>query len=202
MASKVIIEMELFPVLEFGLFNGWILFAVLVILEGLMFLLYPREVVSRLTYFDRSRWSKSQRISFAVGKTFSLICIILIVFTPLRLWTAGLGAGVGIFAFGIAGLAASVTTFRKAPLDKPVTSGPYRFSRHPQQVFLFTIFTGISIAVGSWAVLIVLFISKLLNSAGDRAEEQACLDYYGKAYRQYMEEVPRYLLFGGHTKKS
>jgi protein-S-isoprenylcysteine O-methyltransferase Ste14 len=62
---------------------------------------------------------------------------------------------------------------------------------------LFTIFTGISIAIGSWIALTVLLISRVLNSGGDRAEEQACLDYYGESYRKYMEEVPRYLLFKG-----
>ncbi len=196
------IEMELFPALELGLYNGWTLFMILVIAEGLMFLLYPRDVVSRLTDFDRSKWSVGQRISFAIGKTFSLICIVLIILTPLKLGTLGLGLGIIIFALGLAGLAASVITFRRTPSDRPVTTGPYRFSRHPQQVSLFTLFTGISIAIGSWIAFLVLILSRLLNSAGDRAEEQACLEYYGNSYREYMEQVPRYLLFGGRIEKT
>ncbi|UCH03922.1 MAG: isoprenylcysteine carboxylmethyltransferase family protein [Candidatus Thorarchaeota archaeon] len=198
-ADEMTIEMELFPELELGLYNGWILFVILVAAEVLMFLLFPRDVVSRLTDFDRSKWSKSQRISFALGKTFSLICIILIVLTPLKLGTIGLGLGIAIFAIGLTGLAASVITFRRTSPDRPVTTGPYRFSRHPQQVSLFTIFTGISIAIGSWVAFLALILSRLLNSAGDRAEEQACLEYYGDSYQEYMERVPRYLLFGGRT---
>ena len=200
-AVEMTIEMELFPAFELGLYNGWILFLILAIAEGLMFLLFPREVVSRLTDFDRSKWTKAQRISFTTGKTFSLICIILIVFTPLKLGTLGCGIGVVIYALGLAGLAASVITFRKAPTDRPATTGPYRFSRHPQQVSLFIIFTGISIAIGSWIAFLVLLISRILNSAGDRAEEQACLDYYGESYQEYMEQVPRYLLFGGRITR-
>jgi protein-S-isoprenylcysteine O-methyltransferase Ste14 len=115
--------------------------------------------------------------------------------------TLGFGIGVAIFILGLLGLAASVITFRRAPLDRPVTVGPYRFSRHPQQVSLFTIFTGISIAIGSWIVLLVLLISRILNSAADRAEEQACLDFYGESYREYMEQVPRYLLFKGRISQ-
>jgi len=195
--DEMTIEMELLPALELGLFNGCILFLILVTTEGLMFPLFPREVVSRLTDFDRSKWSRAQRISFATGKIFSLICIILIVFTPLKLGTLGFAVGVIVFALGLAGLIYSVITFKKAPPDRPATTGPYRFSRHPQQVSLFTIFTGISIAIGSWIAFTVLLISRALNSAGDRAEEQACLGYYGELYREYMEEVPRYLLFKG-----
>jgi protein-S-isoprenylcysteine O-methyltransferase Ste14 len=201
LGGEMSIEMELFPALELGLYNGWILFLILVISEGLMFLIFPREVVSRLTDFDRSKWSKTQRISFATGKTFSLICIILIVFTPLKMGTLGCGIGVTIFSLGLAGLAASVITFRRASLDRPVTGGPYRFSRHPQQVSLFTILTGISIAIGSGIAFLILLISRILNSAGDRAEEQACLDYYGESYREYMEQVPRYLLFKGRISR-
>lgn len=196
------IVMEFFPVLEIGLLNGWILFAVLVFSEVLMFLLYPRDVVARLTSFDRSKWSKGQKISFATGKTFSLICIVLFVFTPLRLGTIGFYLGLVIFGAGLTSLVWSVTTFRRASLDVPVTTGPYRFSRHPQQVSLFTIFTGISIAMGSWIALIVVALSRLLNSAGDRAEEQTCLDYYGDSYKEYMEKVPRYLLIGGRSTKT
>ncbi len=199
-ADEMSFEMEIFPVLELGLYNGWILFLILAITEGLMFLLFPREVVSRLTSFDRSKWSRGQRISFAAGKTFSLICIILIVLTPLKLGTLGCGIGVVVFVFGLAGLIASVITFRKAPSDRPATTGPYRYSRHPQQVSLFTIFTGISIAIGSWIAFLVLLLSRILNSAGDKAEEQECLEYYGESYQEYMEQVPRYLLFGGRIK--
>ncbi len=194
--------MELFPVLEIGLSNGWILLAILVATEGLMFLFYPRDVTSRLTDFDRSRWSKKQRISFAIGKTFSLVCIILFILTPLKLSTINFGLGVAIFAIGLTTLIASVHTFRKAPLEQPVITGPYRFSRHPQQVSLFTLFTGISIAIGSWIAFLVLILSRILNSAGDRAEEKECLEYYGDSYKEYMEKVPRYLLFRRKAKVS
>ena len=196
----MVIEMELFPALEIGLFNGWILLAILVLTELLMFTVYPRDVASRLTDFDRSKWTKRQRVSFATGKTFSLICIVLIVFTPLRLGTLGLFLGGIIFCAGLMVLIAAVHTFRHAPKDKPATTGPYQFSRHPQQIGLFLIINGIAVAVGSWAIVLVEIISRTLTSAGDRAEEQACLEYYGDSYRKYMEQVPRYLLFGGKSK--
>ncbi len=194
--------MEFFPVLEIGLYNGWILFAILVASEGLMFLFYSRNVTSRLTDFDRSKWSTGQRISFVIGKTFSLVCIILFVLTPLKLSTINFGLGVVIFAIGLTALIASVHTFGKAPLEQPVTTGHYRFSRHPQQVSLFTLFTGISIAIGSWIAFLVLILSRILNSAGDRAEEKECLEYYGDSYKEYMEKVPRYLLFRRKAKES
>jgi protein-S-isoprenylcysteine O-methyltransferase Ste14 len=194
------IEMELFPALTLELFNGWVLFLIFLINHALIFLLSSRQTVSRLTDFDHSKWKKSERISFAIGKMFSLVCIILILFTPLQLDTLNFWIGLIFYALGIVGLDASIVTFNRSPTDLPITTGPYRLSRHPQQVSLFIIFTGMSLATGSWIALGVLILSRLLNAAGDRAEEQVCLEYYGQPYQEYLEQVPRYLLFGGRQK--
>lgn len=187
--------MDLFPTLTLGFYNGWIIFALFLVNHALIFLLSSRTTVSRLTDFDHSKWTKNQRVSFATGKAFSLVCLVLIIFTPLKLESYNFWMGLILFFLGIAGLDASVITFNRAALNTPITTGPYRFSRHPQQVSLFTIFSGLSLAIGSWIALGILILSRLLNSAGDRAEEKACLEYYGKPYQEYLERTPRYLLY-------
>ncbi|TFG26405.1 isoprenylcysteine carboxylmethyltransferase family protein [Candidatus Thorarchaeota archaeon] len=189
------IEMELVPTLSFDLYNGWVLFAFFLVNHAMIFLLSSRKTVSRLTDFDFSKWETRQRISFTIGKMFSLICIVLILFTPLRIGSLNFWIGLVLLFLGIAGLDAAVIAFNRTPTDTPITSGPYRFSRHPQQVALFTIFAGISLAIGSWIALGAHIIARLLNSACDRAEEQACLEYYGEPYQEYLDRTPRYLLY-------
>jgi len=44
--------MELLPAMELGWLNGWLMLALLGLTDGVLFLLFPREVVARL--FDRS----------------------------------------------------------------------------------------------------------------------------------------------------
>ena len=193
--------MDLFPPLSLSLYNGWVLFAIFMVNHAMIFLLSSRKIVSRLTDFDFSKWTTSQRISFATGKTFSLICIILILFTPMRIGSINFWIGLVLLFIGIASLDASVITFNRTPIEHPITTGPYRYSRHPQQVSLFTIFVGISLAIGSWVALGTHIVARILNSACDRAEEQACLEYYGEPYQEYLEHTPRYLLFKRHTKQ-
>ncbi len=57
------------------------------------------------------------------------------------------------------------------------------------------IFLGICLAIGSWAALFMLVMSKLLQHFGVLAEEEACLKRYGEPYRAFMARVPRYLFF-------
>jgi protein-S-isoprenylcysteine O-methyltransferase Ste14 len=184
--------MELIPVLEFGWLNGWIPFALLCLLEGLLILVSPGDVKQRL--FDRSTWSKRQATFTAVGKAFSLVCIVLVVLTPLKIGSAAFVVGAVLYLLGLAGLVTAILNFWHTPPDQPVTRGLYRISRHPQIVALFVSFLGICVAVGSWLAILMLVISKLFQHLGILAEEEACLAQYGESYRAYTERVPRYFV--------
>ncbi len=185
--------MELFPTLEIGWFNGWILLALEFLIQGLLLLIFPKEVVSRL--FDRSGWSKKQRGFTILGKVFSLACLILIFLTPLKINSRVFIGGLILYAVGLAGLVIAMLNFKDTSLDQPVTKGVYKLSRHPQIVSLFVLFLGICIAIGSWLALFALVISKLLQHFGILAEEEICLRRYGEPYRTYLKQIPRYFLF-------
>ena len=185
--------MELVPNLAFGWRNGWIPFALLCLTEGLLLLAFPRDVVKRL--FDRSNWSKRQAALTGVGKLFSLACIVLIVWTPLKVRAVVFIVGTALYLLGLAGLVVAILDFRNIPFGQPVTRGLYRVSRHPQIVALFVAFLGMCVAVGSWPALLALVLSKLFQHPGILAEEEACLAQYGASYRAYMQRVPRYLVF-------
>lgn len=185
--------MELVPAIKFGWLNGWIPFGLLCLVEGLLLLTSPKDVTRRL--FDRSTWRKRQATFTVIGKVFSLICIVLIVLTPLKVGSAAFVAGVVLYLLGLTGLVTAILNFRHAPLDQPATGGVYRISRHPQIVALFVSFLGMCVATGSWLAVLMLVISKLFQHLGILAEEEACLAQYGESYRAYTERVPRYFLF-------
>ncbi|MBN1582117.1 MAG: isoprenylcysteine carboxylmethyltransferase family protein [Anaerolineae bacterium] len=184
--------MELIPALKFGWLNGWIPFGLLCLVEGLLILASPKDVTRRL--LDRSTWSKRQATFTAIGKIFSLICIVLIILTPLKVGSAAFVAGAVLYLLGLTGLVTAILNFWRTPLDQPVTGGLYRISRHPQIVALFVSFLGMGIATGSWITVLVLAISKLFQHLGILAEEEACLAQYGEPYRAYTERVPRYFV--------
>jgi protein-S-isoprenylcysteine O-methyltransferase Ste14 len=184
--------MELFPSLGIGWLNGWILLAFEFLIQGSLLLIFPKDVVSRL--FSRSGWSDKQRVFLILGKVFSLACLILIILTPLKINSSVFIVGLILYAIGLIGLVAAMLNFKDTPLSQPVTKGVYKISRHPQLVSLFVIFLGICVAIGSWAALFTLIVSKLFQHFGILAEEEVCLRLYGESYRAYMEQVPRYFL--------
>lgn len=185
--------MALFPKLAIGWLNGWMLLALEVSIQGSLLLIFPKDVVSRL--FDRSGWSKKQRVLTILGKLASLACLILIVLTPLKVNSVVFILGLILYIIGLVGLIVAMLNFRDTPSDQPVTKGVYKLSRHPQIVALFILFLGICLAIGSWPALIALVISKLLQHFSILAEEEVCLKRYGEPYRAYMKQVPRYLVF-------
>jgi protein-S-isoprenylcysteine O-methyltransferase Ste14 len=185
--------MELFPDLEIGWLNGWLVIILLALTDGIIFLIFPKNVVRRL--FDRSGWSQKQQTFTVAGKLCALICLALLTLTPLKIGSPIFIVGVILIVLGLIGLVKALFDFKDTPLDEPVTRGLYKISRHPQIVMSSVVLLGACIAVGSWLALILLVASRMLEHFGIVAEEEVCLTQYGEAYHIYLKRVPRYLVF-------
>jgi len=193
--------MELIPTLKIGWLNGWILLCLVYSIFGILLMAFPKDVVSRLYDYDRSGWSKTQKVIYVIGKLLALLCLVLIIFTPLKIRANIFIPGIILFAFGLVGFIIALFNFKNTLLDQPVTRGLYRISRHPQILMLFIMSIGICITIGSWLVLFIVIISSLFLHYRDLAEEKACLERYGDSYRAYMKLVPRYFLIKTHIKE-
>ncbi len=193
--------MELIPSLEIGWLNGWILVCLMYLIYGILLILFPKDVVSRLYNYDKSSWSKTQKAFEVIHKLVKLVCLVLIIFTPLKIRANIFIPGIILFALGLAGFITALFNFKNTPLDQSVTRGLYRISRHPQVLMLFIMSIGICITIGSWLVLFIMIVSSLFLHFRDLAEEKACLERYGDAYRNYIKLVPRYFLIRTHMKE-
>lgn len=185
--------MEWLPDLKIGWLNGWIPLGLLALTEGVLFLVFPREVVARL--FDRSGWTQRQIVFMVIGKFCALGCLVLLVMTPLKVGTAVFVIGMVVVVLGLIGLAKALFDFKNTPLGEPVVRGLYTVSRHPQIVMAAVALLGGCIAIGSWPALLLLLAARGFSHFGILAEEEVCLQQYGDAYRAYMKQVPRYFLF-------
>jgi len=185
--------MELFPTLEIGWLNGWIPLCILYLAYGILLLVCPRNVVKRL--YDKSGRTKRQKVLVYIGSGFAFVYFMLIILTPLQIKSAMFIPGIIVFSLGLTGFVIALFNFKSAPLDRPVTGGLYRISRHPQQLMFFISFLGICLAVGSWLTIFLQIISSIFLHSRIIAEEKACIERYGDPYRDYMKRVPRYFLF-------
>jgi protein-S-isoprenylcysteine O-methyltransferase Ste14 len=87
----------------------------------------------------------------------------------------------------------ATVNFIKTPMNQPVTTGAYRYSRHPIYVALITIYLSVSLASASWVFLLFTALLVVEVSLSVIEEERFCLEKYGEAYREYMARTPRWL---------
>lgn len=185
--------MELFPALELGIFNGWLPILLFYAIFGIILIAFPREVVTRL--YERSGWTTAMKVTRVFGVVFIFSWIGMVIYSPLKIGNMVFYIGAFIYVLGLVCFLIALFNYRDTPLDQPVTKGLYRISRNPQHVTLFLSFLGISIAVGSWLATFLLLVASVLGHMRILTEEKACLNQYGDAYKHYMQQVPRYLIF-------
>ena len=185
--------MELFPVFTIGLLNGWLLMAIFLLIFGIIVTTSPKEVIKRL--YDEEGWTKQQYTFTKLAKICGVIHLVLLIFTPLKLWSVEFAIGMTIFSIGTIGMAVALINFKKAPLNEPIISGLYKISRNPQIVMLYLVSLGSSLAIGSWTAVIIVIISIICSHFRILGEEKRLTEQYGASYLEYKKRVPRYFIF-------
>ena len=82
-----------------------------------------------------------------------------------------------------------------------VTTGPYRFIRHPWFAVLFLLLVGLSLLWSSWLIFVFALVRAVYFAARARIEDSALRDAFGDAYDAYARGVPRFLPFGRGTAR-
>jgi len=184
--------MSLVPAFEIGIWNAWIFMVCSLI--PVIFLFMP--LVSRgqkgETAFT-AYFSKMQKNAFSTTQLIYFLLIIYSIFVPLKLGTVWFYVGLPVFLVGFIPYAMLAVNFVTTSLDKPVTRGIYRYSRHPMYLSSFPLYLGVGIATASWIFLLLSVVDIIMPPLFVEAEERFCLEKYGNAYREYMDRTPRWI---------
>jgi len=187
--------MSAIPVFQIGVWNAWIL-------SLLMFvtMFTPNLFLSEEGKRRNKRlmgFVTSNRIEKALAWSTHLVIwpfvIIYSIFLPLKLGTVWLYIGLPIFVVGLAMQVIITISVSNTPLDKLVTKGAYRISRHPIYFGGFLIFVGVGIASASWVILLCALLWIVFLNVAARNEEHFLVEQYGDAYREYMNRTPRWI---------
>jgi protein-S-isoprenylcysteine O-methyltransferase Ste14 len=151
------------------------------------------------------RWSILLRVVLAL---FSLAAIILYAINPAWLGTFALPLppwsqwiGVGLGAAGLILLAwvhhalgrGWSTNLQVRTKHTLVTSGPYRWARHPMYTALFGFFAGLVLVSASWLVALLVVVAIFVLYARVGKEEAMMIEQFGDEYRHYMQRTGRFL---------
>jgi protein-S-isoprenylcysteine O-methyltransferase Ste14 len=118
---------------------------------------------------------------------------------PLPVWLRWIGVGLGAAAGGLLvwtlvnlgrNLTDTVVTRRAHTL---VTTGPYRWIRHPFYVTTALSVTANGLVAANWFLLAAGWLTVALMVIRTTKEEELLLARFGEAYRSYMERTGRFL---------
>ena len=188
--------MSFIPAFEIGIWNTWI-FMVAWVFFHMVPLTWPIFGYDIKAMFRKGGasppYNKTEKIINNLGMLVWFILLAYSVFLPLPLGTPLLYAGIVLFAVGIIITDIAMISFSKSAIDEPVTTGLYRYSRHPIYIGVFVQYIGIGIVSASGLFLLFIVIQIALSASTAPAEERFCLEKYSDTYRQYMERTPRWL---------
>ena len=74
-----------------------------------------------------------------------------------------------------------------------VTSGPYKYIRHPLYTFGFLMILSVAVASASLLIFGLVFITWIPLALRTPLEEQKLVDAFGDEYQEYMSRTGRYL---------
>ena len=74
-----------------------------------------------------------------------------------------------------------------------VTTGPYRYVRHPFYLAFFVAVMGGAIVAANWFILLAGMIPCGFLIARTRIEEEKLIDRFGDEYREYMAKTGRFV---------
>jgi protein-S-isoprenylcysteine O-methyltransferase Ste14 len=122
-----------------------------------------------------------------------LLFLTYTIFLPLELGTAWFYTGLAIFMLGVILSMILSVNIASTPSDVPITTGIYRYSRHPIYLTAILRVVGMGIASASWVFLLLpaSLLIGLFIFAG--AEERDTTEQYGEAYREYVKRTPRWI---------
>jgi protein-S-isoprenylcysteine O-methyltransferase Ste14 len=177
------------PVFEIGIWNAWIF-----MLINFLPMLIITRVREGLTGEVMKQYSQANKAVSYIEWVLWILAFAYSVFLPLRLGTIWLYVGLPIALVGTVTYIIVIVSFVTTRLDKePVTTGLYRYSRHPMYITQVVMFVGVGIASASWLFLLLTIVYQALGFTYAGSEERICLEKYGDAYQEYMERTPRWI---------
>ena len=75
-----------------------------------------------------------------------------------------------------------------------VTSGPYRWIRHPFYVAFALAVAANAVVTANWFLALTGVVSVVLIAIRTRTEEEKLVERFGDAYREYMQRTGRFIL--------
>ena len=184
--------MSFMPVFKLGVWNAWTFMSIFV-LQMIVIAFVGKNVGERSHIPKEARRSRLERYAGTTANILWLLALVCSIFLPLQLGTLWFYIGLFIFIAGAILMTTATFDFISANSDRVITKGAYRFSRHPIYLAIILICLGAGIASLSFLFIFLTIILAFCLHKEALVEERYCLGKYGRAYQEYLNDVPRWI---------
>jgi protein-S-isoprenylcysteine O-methyltransferase Ste14 len=187
--------MSLIPAFDIGVWNAWILQVIFFMVLSAPGLLMNKEAKkSNNRAMESIPLNRIEKIStLSTHVIIYPLTLIYSIFLPMKIGTVWLYIGLPIYILSLVMTIITCINYANTTLDKPVTRGIYRISRHPIYLTGFVVYLGIGVACASWIMILCGIFWLGLWSVAVPTEERFLLSKYGDYYRDYMNRTPRWI---------
>ena len=182
--------MSAVPAFEIGVWNAWLLMLLLFLIPAIMSSI--KKGLFKKTESTATLNKREKRV-FVLSKVVLVLTFLYSIFLPLRLGTLWFYIGLPISLLGIAMYIIVSVNIANTPVDRPVTKGLYRYSRHPMYMASIPALVGAGIASASWLFLLLSVLFAVTHLMNGIYEERLCLVAYGSVYQEYLDRTPRWI---------
>jgi len=181
--------MSAIPAFEIGIWNAWIF---------MLINLLPMPIIMRVhkgvLEGSMRSYSEAHKTINRIAWVLWVLAFVYSIFLPLRLGTIWFYVGIPLAIVGTVTYILVIVSFITTPIGKkPITTGLYRYSRHPMYITQLVMLVGVGIASASWLFLLISIVYTGLGFIYAGSEERMCIERYGDAYRKYIEGTPRWI---------
>lgn len=184
--------MDLIPIFKIGIWNAWIFMSIF-ILQMMVLMFAGKSVRERSHIPIEAKRNRFERYAGIIANFLWLIALAYSIFLPFQLGTIWFYIGLFTFIVGLTLMSIATFNFITTALDKLITKGVYKLSRHPMYLATFFICLGSGIASVSLLFILLSIIMAYCFHKEALIEERYCLDKYGNAYQEYIECIPRWI---------
>lgn len=178
--------------------NGGLLLIPFLAVRFLLPPLFSKGALRRAAYF--APVAGAERTAYFVYQISNTVIFLALFFLKIetrRLWL--LYGGAACYLAGLFLCAAALISFSVPDETGFNRNGLYRYSRNPMYAAYFICFFGMALLLNSLFLLVLVFVFQISAHWIILSEERWCIEKFGDAYRQYMEDVGRY--FSYHRKR-
>ena len=188
--------MTFIPAFKIGIWNAWILWVLqfLSMITPNFFMSEEAKIrTKRAPQFVPLDKKREKILALSTHVLIMPFSIIYSIFLPLQIGTAWFYTGLVIFILALVMSIMTTVSFAATPVDKPVTNGIYRISRHPIYFSGFLLNLSIGIVCASWVIMLCAILWIVFFHIVVPTEERFLIGQYGDAYREHMNKTPRWI---------